>query len=271
MDKTIIVDHLSYNTVLNDITFTIQKGEFVGIIGPTGSGKTTILNIISGLNKPSSGFVSVLGYDPYLKSYDFLKQTSFLPDQENQVLKNLPPIDVLEITKSIYGLSDREFNKNLNELTQYIQDPILLNCLIYKPKVLFIDKLGLEVESIYEYNQKNESTVLFTTRRFDDLLNLVRRIIIIDNGQILFDGVIDEIITKFATDKIIKAKLSSIIDLKLVNEIGVVKKYVYPYIYISVPRSIVSFAAAEMLQNFPVTSLNIEELSVEEIIENMKI
>lgn len=270
MDKAIIIDHVSYNIFLKDISFTIQKGEFVGIIGPTGSGKTTILNILSGLSKPSSGFVSVLGYDPYLKSYDFLKQITFLTE-ENQVLKSLPPINALEITKSIYELSDREFNKNLNELTQYIQDPNLLNSLIYKPKILFIDKLGLEVESIYEYNQKNESTVLFSTRRFDDLINLVRRIIIIDRGQILFDGAIDEIVTKFATDKIIKIKLSSVIDPKLVNEIGIVKKYVYPYIYISVPRSIVSFAAAEILQNFPVISLNIEELSIEEIIENMKI
>ena len=92
----------------------------------------------------------------------------------------------------------------------------------------------------------------------------------IDKAQIVFDGAIDDIFTKFATEKIIKAKLSSNIDTKSVETIGTVKKYIYPYIYISVPKSVVSFAAAELIQNLPVTSLDIEELPVEEIIKNIK-
>jgi ABC-2 type transport system ATP-binding protein len=123
---------------------------------------------------------------------------------------------------------------------------------------------------MYEYNKKFKSTNLFTTEKIDSLINLVRRIIIIDKDQIIFDGAIDEILEKFAKEKIVKAKLSLPIDIKLASEIGVVKKYIYPYLYISAPRSVISFTAAEMMQNFPIISLNIEELSVEEIIENMK-
>lgn len=270
MEKAIIVDHVSYENLLKNISFTVQKGEFVGIIGPYGSGKSLILKIILGFLKPTSGFVSVLGYDSFLKSQSFLRQISFLSEQKNQLLKNLPPIDSLSITKEIYNLSEREFNRNLNELTQYIKDPNLLDALIYKPNILLLDEPDLELDSVYEYNQKGGSTVLFATEKFDSLVNLVRRIIIVDSGSLLFDGAIDEIITKFATEKVIRVKLNSPVEERLFNEIGKVTKYVYPYVSILASRSVVSFAAAEMLQNFPVVSLNIEEQSIAEIIEKMK-
>ena len=78
MDKVIIADHVSYLDNLKNVSFTIQKGEFVGIIGTSNSGVDSILKIVSGLTKPSSGFVSVLGYDPYLKSEEYLKNISFI-------------------------------------------------------------------------------------------------------------------------------------------------------------------------------------------------
>lgn len=271
MDKAIIVDHLSYFNQLKDVSFTIQAGEMVGIIGSEESGKTTILKIISGLVRPTEGFISVLGYDPYLKSSDFLKQISYLYSEENHLLKNTSPIEILEITKEIYGLSSREFHKNLNELTKYISDPILLDALIYEPKIVMLDELNMELDPVYEYNGRNERTILLTAEKIDKLINSVRRVIILDEGQILFDGAIDEIVAKNATEKLIKAKLSSEIDLKEVETIGTVKKYTYPNLHVSAPRSIVALAAAEMMQNLPITSLTIEELPIEEIMKNMKI
>jgi len=269
-DKTIIVDHLSFGDDLKDISFTIQKGEFAAIIGDSDSGLKSVLKIISGLEKPSSGFVSVLGFDPYLKTQDYLKNITFLSRESSQILKNSPPIDSLEITKEIYGLSDREFNKNLTELTQFIKDPLLLDSLIFKPKVLLLDKINLDLDSIYEYNKKYESTNLITSEKIDHLMNLVRRVIILDKGSIVFDGAIDEVITKFAKEKVIKAKLSSTTDVKLFTEFGSVKKYDFPYLHISAPRTTVSFTAAEMIQNLPINNLIIEEISVEEIIKNIK-
>lgn len=268
MEKAIIVDHVSYLNDINGVSFTIQKGEFVGIIGD--SNKSIILELISGLNKPDSGFISVLGYDPYLKIYSFLKQISYVKEQKYQLIKDSPAIKSLEITKEIYGLSDREFNKNLIELTQFIKDPNLLDSLIYKPEVVLIDNSHLDLESVYNYNKKYGSTVLIGTDKLDNLINLVRRVILIVKGQILFDGAIDEIITKYAKEKVIKAKLSSEVDQKSVAKLGTIKKYMHPYIYISAPRSVVSFTAAELIQNFPIIKIDIEELSIEEIVENIK-
>lgn len=271
MDKAIIVDHLSYESELKDVSFTIQKGEMVAIVGSPGSGKALILKILSGLTKSTSGFVSVLGYDPFLRSKEYLKQLSFISHDKRQLLGNLAPIKTLEITKEIYGMTGREFNKNLSELTQYINDPVLIDNLIYKPRVLLLDKPSFERELIYEYNTKNESTVLLTTEKIDNLTNLVRRIILIDKGQVLYDGAIDEIVTKFAKDKIINATLSTPIDIKPVGEIGLVKNYLFPHFRVSCPRDVVSLAAAELMQNLPITKLSIEEMSVEEVITNMKL
>lgn len=264
------MDHLSYQNHLKDISFTIQSGEIVGLIGPKNSGKTTILKILSGLLKPSSGFVSVLDYDPFLKTADFLKQISFLFNTVKPLLNNLTPIEVLEITKEVYGLTMRDFNKSLNDLTKYIADPVLLDSLIYRPKIVILDEQNNYLNQIYEYNSKNQATVIIAEEKIDDLVGLVRRVIVVDEGRQIFDGPIDEIIEKFAKEKLIKIKLSEEINTKDVEEVGTVKKYVFPYLYLSAPRSVAAFAAAELLQKLPVTNLNIEELPIDEIINNMK-
>jgi ABC-2 type transport system ATP-binding protein len=322
MDKAIIVDHLSKQFTVNqggssvkgavaslflkpnkkiisavkDLSFTIQKGELVGFIGPNGAGKTTTMKMLSGLIYPTSGFVSVLDFDPFQKSRDFLKQISLVMGQKNQLWWDLPVINSFEFNKAVYEIKEKEYKKNLDELVSLLGVSSLLNTqvrklslgqrmkmeliasLIYKPKVLFLDEptIGLDLvaqqnlrDFIYEYNKKNEATVLLTSHNMNDLSDLARRVIIINEGELVFDGALDDITVKFAQEKIIKATLSEDIDPKKLSEIGVVNKYVFPYVYITVPRSTVAFAAAELLQKFPVIDLNIEELPIEEVVRKV--
>lgn len=270
MDKVIVVDHLSCTSQLNNVSFSVQSGEIVAIIGPKKSGKLAILKILSGLLKPSSGFVSVLDYDPFLKNDDFLKQISFLPETGKKLLANLTPIEIMETTKEVYGLSNRDFAKNINDMARYITDPELLDALIYRPKIVFLNNQNIDLNQIYEYNIKNKAVVMIAEERIDKLLGLVRRIIIVNEGSLMFDGAIDEIIDKYAKEKLIKVMLSSDININDVEEIGVVKKYSFPHLQLLTPRSVANFTAAEILQKFPVTSLTIEELPIEDIINNMK-
>jgi len=92
MDKAIIVDRLS-SKVLKKISFTIQAGELVGIIGPNGAGKTAVMKVLAGLSPSTSGFVSVLGYTPYERKAQFLKQISLVMGQKNQLWWDLPPME----------------------------------------------------------------------------------------------------------------------------------------------------------------------------------
>src|SRR3989339_1465154 len=150
---------------LKNISFTIQPGELVGFIGPNGAGKTTTLKILSGLLYPTSGFVSVLGFDPWEKSADFLKKISLVLGQKNQLWWDLPVIKSFELNKEIYEINNREYNKNLDELVNILDVSKLLNTqvrklslgqrmkmeliasLLHKPKILFLDEptIGLDL------------------------------------------------------------------------------------------------------------------------------
>lgn len=281
---------------LRGISFTIQPGELVGFIGPNGAGKTTTLKTLSGLLYPSSGFVQVLEHDPWKKRPEFLKQISLIMGQKNQLWWDLPAIETFELNKEIYEISSRDYEKNLEELVALLDVAKLLKtqvrrlslgqrmrmelvaALLHKPKMLFLDEptIGLDLigqqkvrDFIYEYNRKNNATIILTSHNMDDLTNLARRVIVIDDGCILFDGALEELTGRFAKEKIIKISLSKEVDIKTIEHVGEVKRVLFPEVIISVPRSTVAVAASEILQNFPVNDLTIEEVSVEEIIKKV--
>ena len=285
MDKAIIVDRLS-SKVLKKISFAIQAGELVGIIGPNGAGKTAVMRVLAGFSPSTSGFVSVLDFDPYQRNQNFLKQISLVLGQPNQLWWDLPAVKTFELNRSLYQIPEREYKKNLDQLislfnvSKILKIPVnkltsiqrakmeMIASLIHKPKVLLLDEPLLK-DFVFDYNREYGTTILLSSSYIGDFTDLLRRIIIINEGSILFDGAMEEITTKFATEKIIKATFSEEIDIKSIANIGVVKKYSFPQIYISVPRTTVTFAAAELLQNYPVINLSIEEFSIEEIIKNI--
>ena len=98
---------------------------------------------------------------------------------------------------------------------------------------------------------------------------MARRVIVIDQGKIIFDGILDNLVSRFAKEKIIKVSLSNEENIKEIGKIGKVKKVSYPLVVLSVPRQTVAVAAAELLQNFPVEDLTIEETPIEEIIRTL--
>lgn len=321
MDRAIIVDHLVKNFeitekepglsgaikslfsskkrrvhALKGISFAIQPGELVGFIGPNGAGKTTTLKTLSGLLYPTSGFVSVLDYDPWERKSEYLKQISLVMGQKNQLWWDLPAIESFELNRAIYELGTREYEENLKELTDLLEVGKLLRtqvrklslgqrmrmelvaALLHKPKVLFLDEptIGLDLvaqqkvrDFIYEYNKKNQATVLLTSHNMDDLIDLARRVIVIDEGRLLFDGALEELVEKFAKEKLIKATLSKEDSISEIEKIGKVKKLSFPQVTLSVPRNATAVAAAELLQNFPVEDLTIEEVPIEDTVRKV--
>jgi len=154
----------------------------------------------------------------------------------------------------------------------------LIAALLHKPKILFLDEptIGLDLiaqktlrEFIYDYNKKYQATILLTSHNMDDVVDLARRVIVIDEGRILFDGVLEELVSRYAKEKIIKVYLSKEDDIKRIETIGKVKRLAFPQVILSVPRSTVAIAAAELLQNFPIEDLTIEEPPIEEIIRKV--
>jgi ABC-2 type transport system ATP-binding protein len=278
---------------LRGVSFTIQPGELVGFIGPNGAGKTTTLKTLSGLLYPTSGFVEVLEYDPWERKPEFLKQISLVMGQKNQLWWDLPAIETFELNRAIYEIPTHVYQENLKELVTLLEVENLLEtpvrklslgqrmrmeltaALLHKPKVLFLDEptIGLDLvaqqkmrDFIYDYNLKYGATILLTSHNMDDLVNLARRVIVINEGKILFDGALEELVNKFAKEKIIKATLSKEDGIADIEKIGKVKKLVFPQVILSVPRAATAVAASELLQNFPVDDLTIEEIPIEDVI-----
>lgn len=281
---------------LKNISFMVQPGELVGFIGPNGAGKTTTLKILSGLLYPTSGFTQVLDFDPWEKNPEFLKQISLVMGQKNQLWWDLPAIETFELNRAIYDIPKKEYEDSINELVELLDVGKILNiqvrrlslgqrmrlelvaALLHKPKILFLDEptIGLDLigqqkvrDFIYEYNRKNEATILLSSHNMDDLIDLARRVIVINEGKIIFDGALEELVKRFAKEKIIKVSLSHEIDIKLLEKIGSIKKISFPQVTFSVPRATAAVAAAEVLQNFPIEDLTIEEVPIEEVIRRV--
>jgi len=281
---------------LRSISFTIQSGELVGFIGPNGAGKTTTLKILSGLLYPTSGFTQVLEFDPWERKSEFLKKISLVMGQKNQLWWDLPAIETLELNHAIYEIPQKEYEENLKELVELLGVEKLLNiqvrrlslgqrmklelvaALLHKPQVLFLDEptIGLDLiaqqklrDFIYDYNRRYNATILLTSHNMDDLIDLARRVIVIDEGKIIFDGALEEIVSRFAKEKTITVTLSNENDIKKIEKIGRVKKLAFPQVVLAVPREATALAAAELLQDFPVTDLTIEEISIEDVVRKV--
>jgi len=287
-----------YETVkaVNDISFEIKEGELIGFIGPNGAGKTTTLKCLSGLLYPTAGKINVLGFNPFQRKKDFLSQISLVMGQKNQLWWDLPAMETFLLNKEIYEVKESAFQKNLAELAALLEIKNLLKipvrklslgermkcelvaALLHSPKVLFLDEptIGLDVvmqkkirDFIKIYNQKYKATVILTSHYMGDVKELCQRVIIIDKGRIIYDGLLEKIVEKYASKKILSIIFSEEIGIKELAKIGEVKSYSFPRAVISVPRPQSNLAASELLRHFPILDLNIEEEGIEEIIRRV--
>src|SRR5258708_130460 len=229
---------------VEEVSFSIDEGELIGFIGPNGAGKTTTLKTLSGLLYPSLGEVKVLGYTPFERKKDFLKQISLVMGQKNQLWWDLPPIDTFLLNKEIYEISDMWFKKVLDDLTGLLELEDILHvqvrklslgqrmkcelaaALLHSPKVLFLDEptIGLDVvmqkklrEFIREYNETYKATIILTSHYMGDVEALCKRVIIINRGTILFDGLLSDVVKKFAPFKVINVIFGEYADPKKIE------------------------------------------------------
>src|SRR3989338_10503135 len=275
---------------VDGVSFSIDEGELIGFIGPNGAGKTTTLKVLSGLLYPTSGEVSVLGYNPWDRKPAFQKQFSLVMGQKNHLWWDLPAIESFLLNKAIYEIPDKQYNDTMDKLVKLldVKDVLkiqvrklslgqrmkceLIAALLHNPKVLFLDEptIGLDVvmqkvmrDFAREYNTTFGATILLTSHYMDDVKELCKRVIIIDHGKKLFDGKLQDIIDKYAKNKILSVVFAKETDQKKLETIGKVKSFEFPSATILVPRKEASRLAAKLLEDFSIADLNIEEPPIE--------
>src|SRR5215467_15171259 len=215
---------------VKDVSFQIEPGELVGFLGPNGAGKTTTLKMLAGLLYPTSGSARVLDYVPWERQDGYRRQFALLLGQKNQLWWDLPARESIDLNAKIYGISDDELNRTVDEMTGLlaVRDKLnvavrelslgermkmeLIASLLHRPKILFLDEptIGLDVvsqktvrEFLREHNAKNKTTILLTSHYMADIQELCKRVLIIDQGTISFDGQLSEVVDRFADFKLI--------------------------------------------------------------------
>lgn len=281
---------------VKNISFEIEQGELVGFVGPNGAGKTTTMKMLTGILYPTSGSVNVLGYTPFEKHHDYLRQISFIMGQKNQMLWELPATDTFKLNQTIYEIPEKEFKKTLSELVEMLdaQDVIdqpvktlslgqrmkaeLISTLIHKPKVLFLDEptIGLDVvaqknirDFVEQYQSFYKATILLTSHYMEDVRRLAKRVIIIDHGALLYDGDIEKLIQKYARTKMVEIVVDDMPNTATLEKIGHIESIEYPKIRFRVQRKNVSELVAAISKNIPFIDITVEEEKIEDIIRTI--
>jgi ABC-2 type transport system ATP-binding protein len=287
-----------YETVraVDGISFDIAQGEIVGFLGPNGAGKTTTLKCLAGLLFPTAGTLSVLGHTPHKRERDYLKQFTLVMGQRNQLLWDLPAIETFLVNQAIYAVPEREFRETLDELVALLGlEPLLtkqvrklslgerMKCelaasLLHRPRVLFLDEptLGLDVtaqasirEFIQAYNRKDSATVLLTSHYMADVTALAERVLVIEQGRLIYDGDLRGLVERTAPYKLLRLTLERAVPRAEIAALGEIESDDGLEVTVRVPRGRTKDLAARALAQLPVADVTVEEPAVEEIIREV--
>lgn len=209
---------------VDNLSFTVPKGEILGFIGPNGAGKSTAIKMLTGILTPTSGSCEINGQIPYKNRKNYVKEIGVVFGQRTQLWWDLALRETYTVLKEIYQVEDDVFKKRMAflnevlELDDFITSPVrtlslgqrmradIAASLLHSPKVLFLDEptIGLDVvvkdnirKAIKQINEQEETTVILTTHDLADIELLSDRIVMIDKGKKVFDGKITELKAKY--------------------------------------------------------------------------
>jgi ABC-2 type transport system ATP-binding protein len=287
--------HRRYKETLaaRSVSLQVKEGELVGFLGPNGAGKTTVLKMLSGLLYPTSGEARVLGYVPWKRQNEFKQQFALILGQKNQLWWDLPAAESLELNRVIYGLDRAAAQKTIDELTELldVRDKLdtmvrelslgermkmeLIAALLHRPKVLFLDEptIGLDVlsqkkvrEFLREYTARNRITTLLTSHYMQDIEELCERVIIIDHGQVFFDGALQDIIDRLATHKIVTLTRRKGLGPCALASFGEILEQTPTEVRLKIPRDRIVAASRDLISALEVDDFTVEDVPIEDII-----
>ena len=287
-----------YTTVkaVDGISFDIRPGERVGFLGPNGAGKTTTLKVLSGLLYPSEGEVRVDGHLPQRREEAFLKKVMLVMGQKQQLLWDLPPAETFELNRAVYDVPREQFRKTLAELTELLELGDLVNkptrqlslgermkcelaaALIHRPKVLFLDEptIGLDVSMqvvmrnfIKRYNEETGATLILTSHYMDDVEALCPRVVVIDKGQLSYDGNLDALVQRLRPEKRVVLHLDGTPDAAVLESVGKVVSVDAGTAVLQVHQANLSAALSRALSSLPVKDINVENAPLEEVMSEL--
>ncbi len=288
---------------VNNISFSIKKGEIVGFLGPNGAGKSTTMNIITGYLSASSGSVTVSGYDILKNPDECKKRIGYLPEFPPLY----PDMTVREYLEFVFDLKcsksklkkDEHINRvvalvRINHVEKrlirnlskgYKQRVGIAQALIGDPDILILDEptVGLDPKQIIEVRNVikelgKEKTIILSSHILQEIDSVCEKIIIINNGVLMADGSPDKISDMLSSkeeftltvsgdrekaDSILTNEIENVSEVKFIKETHQGLMYSVVSDFDKDARENVFFALAK--GNLPITSMKSSSLTLEEI------
>ena len=248
MIANMFVPKYEYKKAVNDLSFTIEKGEMVGFIGPNGAGKSSTIKMLSGILCPDKGSISVGGYIPYKQRKSYVGNIGVVFGQKSQLQWDLPVIDSFELLRAIYRIPEDKYKKNLERFTEmldmkgFLNQPVrqlslgqrmrsdIVASLLHSPEIVFFDEptIGVDIigketirNFIRELNEQDKVTMIFTTHDMQDIEQTCKRIIIIDKGSLMFDGSLQDIRGKYGTTRRLIAEFNEEVSVEPISKVAI--------------------------------------------------
>ncbi len=287
--------HREYKEIdaVKNISLRVEPGEFVAFLGPNGAGKTTTLKLLSGVIYPTNGSATVMGFVPWERSLEYRRRFALVMGQKNQLWWDLPAQESFRLHQQIYKIGSTDFKKTMDELTslltvkELLGRPVrelslgermkmeLIAALLHRPEVLFLDEptIGLDVIAQHNiqqflkfYQAERGITILLTSHYMKDIAALCKRVVVIAQGQIQYDGSLSGIVDSFSGDKIITLQLAVGQSDSGLDQYGKLEKIAMPRVSFRCPRSEVSKSLGEILNNYQIDDIAVEDPPLEETI-----
>ncbi len=298
--KSLVKREVIERTALNNVSLKIGPGEIVGMVGANGAGKTTLVKLLAGIIHPTSGEAKVLGYTPWERHNQFRRQISLIMGQKAQLWWDLPADDCLLLLREIYEVPHAEFEDRKRNLASILGVEKLMNiqirklslgermkmelmsALLHNPQVVFLDEptIGLDLTAqrairkfIREYQIEHRPAMILTSHYMEDIEQLCKRIIVVREGSLVYDGPLAKVVERFANHKVLSITTGqeglagkSESSFKSLGEIVEINK---ENIKLKVERPRVSEVASLLLKELNVVDLTIEEIDISDIIEGI--
>jgi ABC-2 type transport system ATP-binding protein len=284
---------------LKGVRLRVGAGEIVGLVGANGAGKTTLVKALAGIIHPTSGSARVLGHVPWKRENEFRRRIALIMGQKAQLWWDLPAADCFLLLREIYRIPRARFDETLAFLSGTLGVGEQLNiqirrlslgermkmeliaALLHEPQVVFLDEptIGLDITAqrairdfILKYSRERRPAMILTSHYMEDIERLCERIVVIREGEFVYDGPLARIVHEFAGHKILTARLAegaAAAAADLPAGLGEVLARTDDSIRLKVARARVPEAAGELLRRFAVADLGIEEEDIGTVIETI--
>ena len=282
---------------VDDVNFSLERGELVGYIGANGAGKSTTIKMLTGILVPTSGHIDVMGLTPYRHRKENTRRIGVVFGQRTQLWWDLPVIDSFELLKHIYEIPQNLYKQNLEffsellQLQPFLSTPVrrlslgqrmrcdLTAALLHNPEILYLDEptIGLDVvakeqvrQFLRQVNAERQVTVILTTHDLNDVEKICQRLIIIDSGKIIYDGGIDALKKRYGKTRMLIVDLAQAYSDIQLEGVDLTRRD-GNRIWLAFDRDTISASEviAQLTARYEIQDLTISEPEIEEIVRRI--